>query len=81
MKIELIGFGAEKSHNATRVFQEKTLRKPTKQVGTKTVKVNTCNRCGAEVPKRWRYCSKCKAVQKRESNRRSQTRHRHKKLN
>ena len=51
MKVELIGDGASKTHNATRTFSKLKPRAPTG---------NTCNWCGILVPKRRRYCDACR---------------------
>ena len=67
MKIELMGWGSERGHNATNIFHTKKLSIPTIKVGKKKIKVNTCNMCGKEIPKRWRYCVKCKKKRQKES--------------
>jgi len=69
VKIELVGWGAMKTHNATRVFKEKTIRSPTIKVVGKTIKINVCNRCRKEIPKRWRFCVDCKKKQQLDSQR------------
>jgi len=71
MKIELIGWGAEKHHNMQGpAFTTKKLKSPEVKVKGKVYKVNTCNRCGKQIPSRKRYCPKCKKLQQNEAQKR-----------
>lgn len=71
MRIELVGFGAERHHNMEgSAFTDKKLKSPKIKVGGKVFKVNTCNRCGVTVSGKRRYCIKCAKIQRNEAQKR-----------